>query len=275
MSLRRSIVSLSVALVLLWAGHVPVQAADTAAVAKELVKKYADSVVSVTGTMKMTMSMQGLNMPARETKFETTGVIIDPSGLTVLANSSIDSDDILNSITQGIPGGDGDAAKMKIKTEFSALKLRLSDGTETPVKIVLTDKDLDLAFVMPDSGSAGSKTTAAKYPALKFDSGATADLLDEVIFMDRLPKNLGRQPSVQLGRISAVVSKPRTFYTVADTAGMGTPVFTADGRVLGIQVIRKDPAGSNANAEPSMQPVIVPAGDVAEIAKQALTKAGK
>jgi S1-C subfamily serine protease len=251
---------------------------DVVAAAKDVVKNHGPSVVRVTGTVKLTMAMKGMNMPPREQRFDVLGTIIDPSGLTVVSNSTIDVSAMLGSMSMGEE--DGEAVKLQVKTEFSALKIRLADGTEVPGRIVLKDQDWDMAFVMPDNQSEQGKKLAGKYPALNLDDNATVAALDEVIALGRLGKNLDYQSAVQIGRISAVVAKPRTLYATSGNnlvAGLGIPVFNAAGKLVGIQLMRNsgpvDLTASDMSAMvSSMAPIILPAADVAEVAKQALIK---
>ncbi len=224
--------------------------------ARQIVKDYGESLVWISAVSKSEMgSMLG---GSGEQEIEVVGTVIDPSGLTVVSNTALDPFGALGMMLN--IGGQS----INTKSTLSDVKITLADGTEIDAKLVLKDPDLDLAFVMPE------KTDGEELPKFKhvpLDKGATAEMLDPMIELSRLGKSLDRQCSVQLSRISAVVKKPRTFY--CGGAGMGgTPAFTETGKVLGIASIRKPKTGGMM-AMGAMQPVILPAEDVLEIAEQA------
>jgi hypothetical protein len=129
-----------------------------------------------------------------------------------------------------------------------------------------------LAFVMPE------KPLKDKLPAVKLDKAPDAKALDDVICLGRLGQSLDRQPTVALAKLSAVVRKPRTFYTSIGFGSPGIPVFCADGKLLGIHLLRQgttlgDGAGLlSLAASGGIATVVLPAEDVDEIAKQALAK---
>jgi hypothetical protein len=251
--------------------------AATVAKARELAKQHADAIVWVSGTVKMTSGVKGMQMPAQERKFEAPGAVIDPAGLVVVSYTLLDVTSMMGSMS--FSDGSGETMKVQFKSEFSDLKIRLTDGTEIPAKLVLKDTDLDLAFVMPDAGSEEAKKAEGKYSAIKLEASPAAGILDEVIMVSRLGKSMDRQPAVAIGRIQAVIKKPRTFYA-ASLAGLGVPAFTADGKVLGILLMRKAAGGDDSDmlgvismaVNGGFTPVILPAADVAEVAQQALQK---
>ncbi len=106
-----------------------------------------------------------------------------------------------------------------------------------------------------------------------------------MISLSRLGKNLNHALNVEFGRIGAVVRKPRIFFVGARS--LGAPVFTADGRILGICVARKPSKSGGAmglgammrgGATVSVTPVILPAEDIRDIAalaKEEMTKEKK
>src|SRR5205814_9903432 len=96
--------------------------------------------------VKMKFSMPGTGGQANESKQDVTGTVVDPSGLTVLALSSCEPGDMLQSMMAGMSDED---MKFTMETELSDVKLLLDDGTELPADIVLRAKDLNLHFVRP------------------------------------------------------------------------------------------------------------------------------
>jgi len=251
--------------------------------AREVYKKHADSVVWVSAVLKMRGGGAfGGMMGAQEQKVEAVGTVIHESGLTVVSLMTIDPTSLMNAMFAGqkLPGQEG---KMEFKSEMSGVKIRLADGKEVPGKLVLKDEDLDLAFVMP----AGASTKLKHLPLGGTGGGAkeatAVNVLDRVIVLTRLGQEMDRQPAVGMGHIAAVVKKPRTFYVGgSDTAALGVPVFTADGKPLGIMMMRRPSMeGSGLGGmfgmgrASSMAPVIIPAADVMEVAEQALANKDK
>jgi S1-C subfamily serine protease len=161
-----------------------------------------------------------------------------------------------------------EAARSKLETEVTDIRILLNDGTELPSEIVLRDKDLDLAFIRPKA-KPGSPMAA-----VDLTKSAPAQLLDQVITLNRLNSAAGRAYAASVERVSAVIQKPRTFYipdsTMTSTT-LGSPAFALDGKVVGVLVMRAISAtgGGSRNYRDSMTSIILPAEDVLKAAKQA------
>lgn len=264
------------------------------AAARDIFARHQDSVVWVSAVMKMRAGGGlGAMFGRQEQKVEAVGTVIHESGLVVLSYTMLDPSAMLNAAMANVGGGEEN--KVEFKTELSGVKIRLADGTEIPGKLVLRDDDLDLAFVMPtekgkkipyvalgggggagaggDAGGAGAGTGAGNEAG---NDGPAVKPLDPLVVIWRLGQNLDRQPAVALGRVSAVVTKPRTFYLVSGLESLGTPAFTADGKALGIVVMRKQIGDGgmggmfSAAGGGGIAAVVVPAADVMEVAQQAL-----
>jgi hypothetical protein len=242
--------------------------------ARQVFEKHHGSVVWVSAVMKMRAGGGfGAMFGRQEQKVDAVGTVIHESGLTVLSYSVLDPTAMLNAMMASAGGGVGDE-KNEFKSELSGVKIRLADGTELPAKLILKDDDLDLAFVMPTE-------KGKQLPHLKLDArpsdAAKVKTLDAVISIWRLSQSLDRQAAVGIGRVAAVVNKPRTFYVCSGVDSVGTPTFLADGTPLGIMVYRKQGAEMSLRSMMSsgsdrMPTVVVPAADVLEVAQQALTK---
>ena len=235
---------------------------------REIFKKNQRAVVTVQVVVKMKFSVPGMGGQANESKQDVTGTVVDPSGLTVLALSSCEPGDMIQSMMAGVSDED---MKFKMETELSDVKLLLDDGTELPADIVLRDKDLDLAFVRPVTKPASPMT------ALDLSKSATAQVLDQVITLNRLGKAAGRAYAASVERISAVVQKPRLFYIPGSemtSTALGSPAFSLDGNVLGVFVMRsvsqKGGGMGMFNFRPQgLTTIILPAADILKAARQA------
>jgi hypothetical protein len=148
------------------------------------------------------------------------------------------------------------------------LKILLDDGTEIPAEIVLRDKDLDLAFIRPKS------KPASPMAAVDFTKSAPAQLLDQVITLNRLNSAAGRAYSASVERVSAVIQKPRTFYIPDSTmtaTTLGSPAFALDGNIVGVMVMRAvtSKGGTGRGYRDNMTTIILPAEDILKAAQQA------
>jgi len=230
---------------------------------REIFKKNQHAVVTVMVVQKTTYSAEGRTAPPVENRQDLTGTIIDPSGLTVLSLSACDPSEMYKRMMTGRMAG------YKIDTEVSDVKILLDDGTEIPSEIVLRDKDLDLAFIRPKTKLTNS------LPAVDLSKSGKAQILDQVITLNRLNKAAGRAYAASVERITAVVQKPRTFYipdsTMTATA-LGSPAFTLDGNVLGVNVMRTVGGGDESmrnNMREGIAAIFLPAEDILKAAKQA------
>jgi len=245
------------------------RAQDLTAKGREIFKKHQTSVITIELVIKSKFGFGG-GGDARESRQEVTGTVIDPSGLTAVSLSSTDPSAMLSSFMGGLGGDDEESLKLKIESEVSDIKLLTHDGSELPAEIVLRDKDLDLAFIRPKT------KPSAPLPALDLSNSAKVDVLDQVIAVNRLGKVAGRAYAASIERIHAVVQRPRLFYVPgSDTTatGLGCPAFTADGKLVGLFVMRSLKSGGGAMGLFNMQSppiisVLLPAEDVRKVAAQ-------
>ncbi len=237
----------------------PARADELAEKGRDIFKKHQHAVVTVQVVLKMSYS--GASRSS-ERRLELTGTVVDTSGLTVLALSACDPGDMLQRMMAA------QSSQYKLETEVTDLKILLDDGTEVPAEIVLRDKDLDLAFIRPKS------KPASPMAAVDLTKSSPAQVLDQVITLNRLNSAAGRAYAASVERISGVIQKPRTFYipdsTVTST-GLGSPAFALDGSIVGIVVMRavNAKAGSGGDYRDSTSSIILPAADVLKGAKQA------
>jgi hypothetical protein len=247
-------------LVLLVTGmNAPVHGDEIAEKGRALFKQYQHAVVTVQVVIKVTYPGAAKSTESRQ---ELTGTVVDPSGLTVLALSACDPTEMYQRMMSE------EAAKYKLDIEVNDLKILLDDGTEIPSEIVLRDKDLDLAFIRPKT------KLASQMRAVDLSKAGPAQVLDQVITLNRLNSAAGRAYAASVERISAVIQKPRTFY-IPDSSmtatTLGSPAFALDGNVVGVFVMRaiSSIAAGSRNYRDNMTSIILPAEDVLRAAKQA------
>ena len=240
---------------------------DSAVAGRQILAKNQGAIVTVRLVVSYNISYGGRDQQS-ESKTEAVGTMIDPGGLTVISLTTIDPSAMLKA-RQRAP-----QQEFKVETEVKDVKIVLADDTELPAEIVLRDKDLDLAYLRP------TEKPAKPLPALDLTKPGQPQVLDEVVCLNRLGKIANRVVTVSLERVEALVTKPRPFYVLSPggSSGIGSPVFALTGAPLGIILIRNSANGGEANAaslfagngSSSYMPIIVPAADILDDAKQAL-----
>lgn len=226
----------------LLAGRTPAGEADVVKTAKGLVAKHKDAIVMVEVVIKIKAFYNGRQVVDREQKLEINGTVIKANGLTVVSNAGTDP----TSLFPKRPG-------LKVDTSVTGVKIILADGTEHPAKKVLTDKDLDLAFIRPDDPKL-----KLPFLELKKAPAPAPELLDSLVSLTRLGRKASREPGVAITRVLSIIKKPRVRYVAAGSIFAGCPVFSSDGKVLGLALRR---AGSAALA-------VLPCADILEVIAQ-------
>jgi hypothetical protein len=246
------------------AGSSPLRALTDgeAAAGRAIVKRYADSIISVNLVIVLNVTVDNRTMPPQEIRAEVNGTVVSPSGLTVTSLSAIDPRADTLARVRSAPGGAARNVQMA-ETEFKEVKLRLPDGTEIAARVVLKDADTDLAFIAPDPAAAAGRI----FPSVDLQNAAAAEVLQTYFDVLRAPRDLQRVPLVLASTIQGIVERPRRLYLVTSEAP-GSPLFDATGAVLGLCV-------RHLNGGRATEVVILPASQVAEIARQAAAEAAK
>jgi S1-C subfamily serine protease len=236
---------------------IPAQA-ELRETARRVAEEKSPAIVTLVVVSEVSYSFQGSSQ-REEDRSETAGVVISEDGLVVTALSSVDPTGMIERMGGGQDFG--------FSATLKDVKYILDDNTEVPATMVLRDNDFDLAFLRP------LEPPAEPMVYIDLADSVEPQLLDETFTLARMGRIARRTVAAMSGEIQAVIDRPRTFYvTDAETVsgGTGTPVFAADGRIIGIVLFHVLPgaAESTSNEEPIM-PVVVPAADVLEIASHA------
>jgi len=226
--------------------------------ARGVLARYGGALVTVRLTAKVRNVYQGREQSGRESTSEISGVTLSPSGLTVVSHSS------------GDPSGPSSSRGGGPDVDITDTKLVLQDGRELAARFVLRDRDLDLAFVMPEE-------QGLTLPYVPFEDAAALQPLDDVIHIYLLGKMHNREVAVALGKVQAVLTKPRRLAAVDLLTGLrslGCPAFNAAGQVVGLVVMKRAPDqaggyGGLRDTLDALQPVIMPAETIRELAAQA------
>ncbi len=193
-------------------------------------------------------------MQPQEKKLEALGTIIADDGLTVLSLNTVDPTSNLLSRLR--------SPDASVQVNYTEVLILMKDGREIPAKFLLKDIDLDLAFVLPisESQEVNDGVSFSKVPQKINASEKPLQVLDEVVSISKLGRNLYRQSTLRRGWVNAVIEKPRKYYVI-ENIGLGTPIFSQSGNWLGVVVYKMDrgrPSGI----------VTLPTEDILEIAEQ-------
>ena len=203
--------------------------------ARKLLETHKGSLVVVTakGLLKAKTSDQPL--PDREQQRRTLGITIGDDGLVVVSNSAIDA----------AVGLSGQQAQMNDKvvtiqsasTEFGDVEISYGDTTLLRGRVVRQDVEADVAFILPDA--AESKALNKKFEKVDLSQfAATAEAADMVVGLSRSSAVYGYMPTLVMGRITGVFKGERTFFVTDAGTAQGVPVFTLDGKPVGVTVVR-------------------------------------
>lgn len=242
-----------VAWLFLIAGVLPARSARADAggqMIRALAAKYQASAVTLSLVVKI-----GTGGGETQTEMEAGGVLLDSSGLVVTTNTGIDP--------MAAYAQEAEQYGAAMTTRVVGVKILLAGGTEIPAAVVLRDKDKNLAFVRP------LKKPSVQLTGISFATDAVAELGDPLYLLGRQGKTAGRALAARATRVVSVMDKPRRFYVLDNTheSAVGCVAFNEKGQPLGLLTLRF-PIGKARYSEGNL-PVIIPARDVLEVARQA------
>jgi hypothetical protein len=228
-------------------------------------EQHKAAVVTVELVVRQRFAFMGMDSESEESRTETTGTVIDATGLTVVSLSATDPTSMMTNLMGGMLGDD-----MQIQSEIADVRI-IADGPPIPASILLRDKDHDLAFVRPLA------PVDPPLPFIDLNQSAQPSLLEALVVIQRMGRVANRVHAVSLSRVKAVVERPRRFY-LADTDAIGAPALRLDGRCAGIFVTRviKSPHGGAgfpmnllSEIQDTMSIILTPAATILEGAAQA------
>lgn len=215
---------------------IPVLAEETVEQqARKLLEQHKSSLVVVTAKGMLKAKTTGEPLPDRDQQRRTLGVTIGEDGLLVVSNSAIDA-------SVGLAGQQARVEEKVVTiqsalTEFSEVEISYGDSTLLKGKVLRQDIEADVAFILPDQ-------VAAKAANKVFDRvdlsqfAATAEAADQVVGLSRSSAVYGYMPTLVMGRITGVFKGDRTFFVTDAGTAQGIPIFTLDGKPVGVTVVR-------------------------------------
>jgi hypothetical protein len=218
-----------------------------------LARRYGDAIVTVKGSVYMTINIGLRKLPETERKIDVSGTMISAAGLTLTSLSTVDPREIFESMRGQFNTG-GDSIDLG-KTDFRDMRIVLADGKEIPVNIVFRDKDHDMVLLAPTKSEPGMGSFT--YVDLG-QATESAVLLGKYFHFSRAGQAFQRTLIVRECTVIGIIERPHRFFMVStdiypDT--LGCPVFAANGHVLGIclnNIFNGHPSGT----------MVVPATDL-------------
>lgn len=223
-----------------------------------LAAAHKESVLFLSAVVEIEVTAGENPTKKEERKLEILGTVIGADGLIVVPNSTLDVASSVDGRTMMTQAG---PIKISAKGTTKEVKILMPDGSEVAAKVAFKDPDLDLAFIRPE------KPEGVKLTPVNTAENAPMNLLDDVIILGRLGKDLNREPVVFTQEVVSIITKPRTFGKVSGQS-LGLPVFNKDGKFLGIGINRFSAKGDTEQG-PMPSSVVLPAEDLLEAAAQA------
>lgn len=230
---------------------------------KKLIEKYKNAVVTVRIIKKEWSVMEGKEFSKTERKNEVTGTIIDKNGTVIISAFAADPAKFFNRLNKRKFFG------FEWRSQITGIKIILPDKREIDGKIVLKDEKLDLLFIKPE------KKKDIKFEFVNLKDYKQPEIMEKIVMITRMGKIGDRIVFASLSRIGGIIKKPRIYYlSTAQMAPLGSPVFTVDGKVVGINLIRARSSDMPLSfftfslSDFGILPVILPAEEIGKIASK-------
>lgn len=226
---------------------------------RNVIAEKGDAVVTLEIVLSVKFSGYGQQMDS-ERKMEAVGTVLDENGMVVTALSALDPGSFYTRQT-----GEED----QYVTRLKSLKYILPGNEEVEAGVVLRDGDLDIVILKPLE-----KPEDVTFTYIPLEESPDLDILDEIIVIGRMGRIARRTVAGMTGEIQAIVEKPRKMYITdgeITSAGVGSPVLTPDGKLVGINTYYSFPGGAKAlggTDEPYI-PIVIDTSSIIPVAEQA------
>lgn len=219
---------------------------------RKIFQQYASSVVTVRANL-LIITSDG----EEETVGQCTAVLVNPSGMAILALSALDPSILLDQ-----------ELRNTVNIRIASIKMILKDEKEIPAEVLLQDKERD---VMVIRAKESIPEDFAKV-SLEKDNIVIPQLLDPLLLIMQHGKVARRTHSATILRVESVIDKPFLFYTLSQSRSfdiLSSPLFSMDGKFVGMGALRvvqewKDEVETNSLI------IVLPAEQIAPLVKEAV-----
>jgi hypothetical protein len=231
----------------------PAQAAEDLRAAYALVRKQADSVVS----LRFVMTVSAFGQENRQ-EMRTLGTLVTADGLILAPDGQVNPE----VPERGSPGGDGGEAAPKVSVKTTEFKVLLPGREDwLPATMLTHDAGLGVAWLRLDQAPA-------KLPFVDLSRRGEAVMGAPYFVVARTGPDLGRAAMVAHGYLWGEVEVPRHAFLAGYPQGLA---FTADGRVLGYVIPQNRGELRNADAADRTNALLlIPADKIASATRRAL-----
>jgi hypothetical protein len=234
---------------------------DLRSAGRKMAEEKGGAIVVARIVLSMKATFGGQQNEEQEIRREITGTVVRPDGTTIIPLSEIDPSEQIRRLSAG------SGEEFAIDSQVKDLKLVVNRTEEIPATVVLRDPDLDIAILQP--------TAKPEKPMTAIDLSASAEpqMLEQCFVLARLGRIANYAEAAMTGEIQAIVEKPRKFYVPSAelaSGGLGTPIFNAAGKLIGVVVLRVAPGSAldSGDDEPTLV-TILPSADVKTLVDQA------
>ncbi len=236
-------------------------AATNAASADDSYQKLLDDNAERLVTVKYILKMGAGGSGDDESENELTGVMIDPKGIILCSNTQLGG---YRGMMMRMSGGDSAVTPTDIK-------VLIGDDVEgIDGELIARDTELDLAWIrIKEPGDR-------QFSAVDLAAGIEAKVGDRLLALRRMGKFFGRALVVNEGYVGGATRKPRELLIPSGDIGtaLGLPVFSTDGRVIGVSVVQmpspEDMAADPTGGAGSVGALILSAEDVVRATRRAM-----
>lgn len=251
---------------------------DLATAGQKIIETHAASLLQVEAVIDISVEgkLSAMAGGSQEQKSEALGVVIDKSGLILVSDGILNPAKMMKPMSVNVGG---EQHTLSIKGQLKDIRIRLADGEEIPGRVVLTDDDLDLAFILPDK-ELTPEQSARLVPMTLGDGTTRPEILEQVLSLTRLSRDMNSEIAIHINRINAILKKPRTAYV--STSHPGAPVFNLSGHLLGFTLLNRNGTRSATEMRPGAmqlgtraETILVPLSDILPSLDQALEEAAQ
>lgn len=209
---------------------------------QSFMKEKTPSLVTIKYVLKIKMGAMFGGRGDQESETEVTGVMINPKGLILCSNTQLGG---FTSLIQRFMGEAG----ANISAKPTEMKVLIGDDTEgLEAEFVARDSELDLAWIQIKE--PGDKN----FDYVDFTKSAKPEIGMPLRTISRMGKYFDRCIVVGEARVGGIARKPRELYipTTDTSSSMGLPIYTEDGKVVGVTILQLPDAEDSMGGSMSM-----------------------